>query len=100
MHLGTMSHLYNSALIDCWVSTKSYVLSVLRGLPPAFVLRIAAMFLKYSGPRSAVFVPPRLPSIAAGARLSRSSARAIAAAKTSVARWDRPSSRSDVDTIA
>ena len=40
----------------------------LRGLPPPRVLRMAAIRLKYSGPRSAVFLPPILPSSEAGVR--------------------------------
>jgi len=43
----------------------------LRGLPPAFVLRIPAILRKYSGPRFAVTLPPILPSTAAGSMVNR-----------------------------
>src|SRR5438034_5725636 len=39
----------------------------LRGLPPARVLRIAAIWAKYSGPRFAVCFPPFAPNKAAAA---------------------------------
>ena len=68
---------------------SSLYLSALRGLPPFRFFRMAAILAKYSGPRSAVFVPPLAPSAAAPAfsgsavRLTSSLDRASAAVRDS-----------------